>query len=353
MRERYVFVAMMALLSIICAQEIQGFGVNLNVSGVGTFVNVTNNFNRTSLLPTYEYTSTVTLNWIIPQDALVNMTAGKVFVFVAIDVKDTSPFVYFKAENGEPAATVTTILRCDITDSTCGASSILLKNIPFYIKLNESGVYDSDAFDVRASLAPFGPFSTLTEEITSLNQTSVSLLQEIQTLNSSVNDTTVLIERLEVVNESLKEYSTAGIADELQAIRDMISNLRTQNSYFSRIQAAQLALPNVNLTQEDLVLLADIQATLGNAWKATDAMEFTTAENMLASAQNKTVSLQKLMAEEKKTATDSISGYLSKNWTLTTFIGIVILVALFYLAMRLTKGESKEKKRSPKFVYKK
>lgn len=349
----FVFVFLAAQLAF--AQDIQEIIVALNASGVTDLVNVTNNLNFSQLVPNYEYTSTAVVNWAIPQGSLAGIKTDRIIVFVMVNVDPAIPFVYFKTDDTRSYA-IPLILRCDLVDGACAPSSELAKEITYYIKLPNTAttLQDTEVFRVRASLLPFEYFTELMAERDVLNASITDLKADASNLPPS-SDSLAILSRLETAQNKISLYDIQGVDAELAALRTNIDNLKARAAFSAQIGGLEseldrvVALSTTALTTEEGTVLSDASAAIDNAKTAIQDFSFNSAQQYMATAENRTATLAEMITERQKTAPERISEFLNTiagDWVYSAITGIIVLLVLFLIALKIREGGGKQRPKS-------
>jgi hypothetical protein len=153
-------IAFLALFALIvassCSNAItaQSAVVEASLTEVSKLIEVRGSLNWLEALPGHEYSSQITVSWAIPESALQGLASSEVVVYVEVE-KRLGSQLYFK-EGGEAVDTLYFNLTCRNANGSCGAGSVLSRDVAVYSELPYGGnVSPSNAVLVNASLEPF------------------------------------------------------------------------------------------------------------------------------------------------------------------------------------------------------
>ena len=210
-----IILILLANIPVVLAQEQQEIKLKLNFTAVSELITVQSFFNQTDIIPNYEYESLIDVNWSIPDNAVEGLTANKVVVFVSTKINENSTGIYFK-ELDKQAKEIYFILNCQISNSSCNSSSILSRSIPFYLKINDTtaSITDSDVFEIKASLTPFGEYGHLVNETTLFYKILEQIRNSTTSLDQTDGNVRTVLDILNTIESKLEVYNTENVSTE-------------------------------------------------------------------------------------------------------------------------------------------
>jgi hypothetical protein len=178
------------------------------------------------MLPGYEYSSDLSVNWAVPDSALVGIVADKVMIFVKVQTDGKSSQFYFKDNRTRRNETFLT-LECVVSGGSCSSGSKLSQTVRIYTTLVDvSPSNGSGMIWVLASLKPFSEFEPIYNESINLGKQVDLLRDALSILNLSDVNRTVLNTSLDDVQSLLEAYHV----DEAKAKLDEIKPAMGINS---------------------------------------------------------------------------------------------------------------------------
>ncbi len=361
-KKRIVFSALIIfvlLIQFISAQtqtssEIQELKIRINTTAVNELISVKSNFDQTALIPNYEYAANLNITWAIPEKALVGVTAPKVLIFVTVKINEKFVSFYFK-ESGVSTRSASFTLTCTISANKCANESNLTRNIPFFVKLENTTtkVQDEDVFVIQASLTPFGQYETLLNETRILSTQIDTLKDSLNTLNVSDPRVEPLINKLDSLKNQLSSYSVENVSNELKNVSDTIDSIKAQQTTAGKIEYLEEQIKNKTGLNTSLSLeidpqirqiiqnkteqaLIDAKNAIDSAKNATANFDISAANKYIALAEEKLQLLSKIAEIEKEKAKKEQEGQLY-----SIAVGIAIILILAIIVLRIRERERK------------
>ncbi|VVB73713.1 Uncharacterised protein [uncultured archaeon] len=209
--------ALLVLAQLCCALD-QDVFVDINATSVTRLIAVNASFGDMQMLPGYEYSSDLAVNWAVPDSALVGIAADRVTVFVEVQVGENSSQFYFK-DNGARRNETFLTLDCAVANGLCSGGSNLSRTVKLYTTLADvSSSNDSGMLWVMASLKPFSEFEPIYNESVDLGKQVDSLRDALASLNISDVNKSIINSSLDEVQSLLTTYHV----DEAKAKLDEI-----------------------------------------------------------------------------------------------------------------------------------
>jgi len=148
--KRLLILLMLAQVSFAISNQQESMG--LSVTEVSNLVTVDGALDFSQLLPGYNYSTSLTVRWNVPQAALKNINAKIVPLYVRITPKSSGSWLYF--EGGQRSLEFT--LSCLVEDDSCSKASALSSSFAVRISSSKDAAYPhDDGIIVNASLIPF------------------------------------------------------------------------------------------------------------------------------------------------------------------------------------------------------
>jgi len=321
--------------SLAFAQDYEEQNLSISVSSIGKLIDVSTILNMSNLIPYKEYSSKIVVEWAIPDEALSGLKGtNDVVIFVALQTSNESSFISFK-EGDEFVTGVTTLLRCKITNGTCGEGSELRKEIEYSITINKLGETFNDAIKVRASLMPTEEFTKRISESIELNNSLEDLSDAVKGLNISDADRYIFNADLQKIQASLDDLDTETAKTKLIELNSTLETLTKKSNLFTKITEIEQELKvKTNLTKEEADLATEISQVLVDARKAVDELDFNKAELYISLARNKLNILNQMIIERS-----NLLSFCNKDMTYCLALGLAIIIFVMALIMNLGKGE--------------
>lgn len=203
---KYVFILFMFSVSLLYSFDNFSNEVSLHTEVLNKIISVQNPENITKLIPNYEYSFPIYVEWAIPTDSLRNINSDNVTVYVKGVVVNGTEFAYFR--DGSRKTNVSyLILYCNLLRSNssiaCDSGSKLNGDVTLFMYLNSSNLNNTGAVTTDivfyASLTPFEDFIPIYEQ-------SVSLKNQLDELKTKLNLSDSEIEK--TINETEKAISS-------------------------------------------------------------------------------------------------------------------------------------------------
>jgi len=321
--------------SLVFAQDYEEQNLSISVSSIGKLIDLSTPLNLSDLIPYKEYSSKIVVEWAIPENALRGLKgADDVVIFVALQTSNESSFISFK-EGDQPVTGITTLLRCKITNGTCGEGSELRKEIEYSITINKLGENFNDAIKVRASLMPTEEFVKKISESIELNNSLKSLSDAVKVLNISDADRYIFNADLQKVQASLEDLDTETAKTKLMELNSTLETLTKKSNLLTNITEIEQELKaKTNLTKEEADLATEISQILVDARNAVEEPDFNKAELYISLARNKLDILNQMIIERGK-----MLPFCDKDMTYCLTLGLAIIIFVMALIMNLKKGE--------------
>ena len=196
----------MLMLAQLCHALDQDVFIDVNATSITRLVAVNASFGDMQMLPGYEYSSDLSVNWAVPDSALAGIVADNVTVFVKVQTDEKSSQFYFK-DNGTKRNETFFTLECVVSGGLCSPESKLSQNVKIYITLVDvSPSNGSGMVWVLASLKPFSEFEPIYNESIDLGKQVDALRNVLSTLNISDINKTALNTSLDDVQSLLDVY---------------------------------------------------------------------------------------------------------------------------------------------------
>jgi len=194
------------MLAQLCYALDQDVFIDVNVTSITKLVAVNSSFGDLRMLPGYEYSSDLSVNWAIPDSALAGIVADKVTIFVKVQTDGKSSQFYFKDNSTRRNETFLT-LECAVSGGSCSPDSKLSQTVKIYTTLIDvSPSNGSGMIWVMASIKPFSEFEPVYNESIDLGKQVDALKNALSTLNISDINKTVLNTSLDDVRSLLDTY---------------------------------------------------------------------------------------------------------------------------------------------------
>ena len=198
--------SLMLMLAQLCYALDQDVFIDVNAIPVTKLVAINSSFVDMQMLPGYEYSSDLSVNWAVPDSALAGIVADNVMVFVKVQTDEKSSQFYFK-DNGTRRNETFLTLGCVVSGGSCSSGSKLSQTVKIYTTLVDvSPSNGSGMIWVLASLKPFSEFEPIYNESIDLSKQVDSLRDALSTLNISDINRTVLNTSLDDVQSLLEAY---------------------------------------------------------------------------------------------------------------------------------------------------
>ena len=227
-----LYVLPMLMLAQLCFALDQDVFIDINATSVTKLVAVNSSFGDLQMLPGYEYSSDLSVNWAVPDSALADIIVDKVTVFVKMQTDEKSSQFYFK-DNGTRKNETFFTLDCAVANGSCSPGFKLSQTVKLYTTLvdilatNHSGM-----IWVMASLRPFSDFEPIYNQSIDLGKQVDAFRNALTTLNISDINRTALNTSLDEVQSLLDVYHV----DEAKAKLDEIKPaMGINNDLFSGI----------------------------------------------------------------------------------------------------------------------
>lgn len=201
-----LYVLSMLMLAHLCLALDQDVFIDVNATSVTKLVAVNASFIDMQMLPGYEYSSDLSVNWAVPDSALAGIVADKVTVFVKVQTDEKSSQFYFK-DNGTRRNETFFTLDCAVSGGLCSPGSKLSQTVRMYTTLVDISPSNGPGMVwVLASLKPFSEFEPIYNESIDLGKQVSSLRDALSTLNISDINRTALNTSLGEVRSLLDTY---------------------------------------------------------------------------------------------------------------------------------------------------
>jgi len=172
------FAILLILASLLCADSIS---IGVSISPNEKLITATGNLAFPAVLPGYNYTGNVTVNWAVPKDSLRGLQADEVIVYVRASVPRDSGII-LEAESDSGSEVLTT-LTCKVQNLNCVNDSMLSRQIRVLAPSSRNRNFSGNV-SIEASLAPFrrtnaGSTPTgLIDSLTNVDNTFSDLLSQ-------------------------------------------------------------------------------------------------------------------------------------------------------------------------------
>jgi len=211
------FISLLFMVQL-CSAVSQDVSIDINATSVTRLIAVNASFGDMQMIPGYEYSSDIIVDWAVPNSALSGIAADKVAVFVKARMDENSSQFYFK-DNGIRTNETFFTLNCAVSVASCSSQSKLSQTIRLYTTLTDIVSSNrSGTLWVLASLKPFEEFEPIYNESIDLGKEVDSLRRTLTSLNISDTNKTSLNQSLDDVQSLLNSYHV----DEAKAKLDEI-----------------------------------------------------------------------------------------------------------------------------------
>jgi hypothetical protein len=256
--KRFIF-SILILLALTLAQEYEQKNVSVIARGIENLIKISYERNFTNLIPNLEYSSTLTIEFAVNNESLMNLKNDKIFVFVKIN--STSDNFYFK-KNGEKTNTYSTILRCYFINGKCSNESNIIEKVPFYIKLKSLSEEKVGEFIVTASIYPYEE-----EKYTELNKSLYEIVKEKENLNLTEEEKTKIEKIINEIKRNLENFRIENATNQLNYLKEYISNLSKKYNATKKLEEVEEKINSalsLNLNEEQKKLVENLKRELEN-----------------------------------------------------------------------------------------
>lgn len=151
----YVPFVILLLLFTAFAEDIE-----VDITTISDLVTVNSSIDFTKLIPGYDYSGQLSINWAIPEKSIERIHANEIPVYVLLSTSENNT-IYFIYE-GKSYKRLPLTLLCIVSNGTCSDGSVLTRTVEVRAKpLN--GTTAKEMISVNASLTPFEEPSILSQ----------------------------------------------------------------------------------------------------------------------------------------------------------------------------------------------
>lgn len=162
-----VFAFLLLALPLAALEQVEE--VTLSLTDVPRFINVTTTLDTTrDILPDHEYRGTVTVQWVVSDSALAQLTSDHVTIYTRVEPVLTNTWLWFE-QDGVKLQALTFTLDCFLANGTCGLNSSLSRTFTVaYRAPLGAQLPREERLRVNASLnqlPPSAPYAQLQQEV--------------------------------------------------------------------------------------------------------------------------------------------------------------------------------------------